>query len=117
MAMYTSCLVLNLIVSFASVTAALLALRRPASLSRSGQVSAGELFYAHMYAARSVPFGAASALLPFWPGGKAVACLLFTAAVIQLLDATIALRRRDGRMAIGASIGATIHVITAFVLL
>ncbi len=115
--MHTFCLVLNLLVSFASAGAALLALRKPASLSGSGQVSAGELFYARMYAARSVPFGVASAVLPFGPGGQAVAWVLFTAATIQMLDAVIALHKKDRGMAIGASIGATVHFLTGIVLL
>lgn len=64
-----------------------------------------------MYAARAVPFGLAAGILPFWPGGAAVAWVLLTAGVIQIADAVIAMGKKDRGMLIGASVGAIVHII------
>ena len=64
-----------------------------------------------MYAARSIPFGLAAGILPFWPGGPAVAWVLFTAAVIQIVDVVIAAKRKERGMMMGASVGAIVHLI------
>lgn len=109
--MQTALLVLNLIASFASIAWALLALVRPASLSGSRAVSHGELFYARMYAARSIPFGMAAGLLPFWLRGETVAWLLFLAAAIQIADVVIAVGTKERGMIVGASAGAIVHVL------
>lgn len=102
---------LNLLVSLASAGASVIALVRPASFSGSSQVSRGEIFYARMYAARSIPFGLVAGILPFWPGGPAVAWVLFTAAVIQIVDVVIAAGKKERGMMMGASIGAIVHLI------
>ncbi|KZP30591.1 hypothetical protein FIBSPDRAFT_980745 [Athelia psychrophila] len=102
---------LNLVASSASASAAAIALYQPSSLSGSDNVQHGELFYARMYAARSIPLGLAFGVLPYWPGGVAVPWILFTAAVIQLVDVGIAMDKKDRGMMIGASIGAAIHVL------
>lgn len=107
--MQTILLFLNLLVSLASAVAAVIALIRPASLSGSSHIVPGEIFYVRMYAARSIPFGLAAGILPFWPGGPAVAWLLFTAAVIQIVDVVIAVGKKEQRMIIGASVGAIVH--------
>jgi len=109
--MHTILLLLNLLVSLASAVAAVIALIRPASFSGSRHVERGELFYVRMYAARSIPFGLAAGLLPFWPGGPAVAWVLFTAAVIQLVDVAIAVGKKERGMMIGASVGAVVHLL------
>ncbi len=102
-------LFLNLLVSLASAVAAVIALIRPASLSGSSRVEAGEIFYVRMYAARSIPLGLAAAILPFWPSGTAIATVLFTAAVIQSVDVAIAVWKEERGMMIGASVGAIVH--------
>ncbi len=109
--MQTALVVLNLVASFASAAWALFALVRPASLSGSRRISRGELFYVRMYAARSIPFGIAGGILPFWLGGKAVAWVLFTAAVTQIADLTIAVGKKERGMIMGASVGAIVHVL------
>ncbi len=109
--MHAVLLLLNLLVSLASAAAALIALTRPASLSGSSHVEAGEIFYVRMYAARSVPFGLVAAVLPFSPGGPAVAWILFTAAAIQIVDIIIAAEHKERRMMIGASVGAIVHLL------
>ncbi len=107
----TTLLVLNLVASLASVTWALFALVRPASLSGSRLISRGDLFYVRMYAARSIPFGLAVGIVPFWLGGKAVAWVLFTAAVIQIADIFIAVGKKERGMIMGASVGAIVHIL------
>ena len=109
--MQTALLVLNLVASLASAAGAVIALVRPASLSRSSHISRGEIFYVRMYAARSIPFGLAAGILPFWPGGKAVAWVLFTAAVIQIADVIIAMGKKERGMIMGASFGAIVHIL------
>ena len=104
-------LFLNLLISLASAVAAGIALIRPASLSGSSHVGPGEIFYARMYAARSIPFGLAAGFLPFWLGRPTVAWLLFTAATIQILDIGIALEKKDRGMMIGASVGGVVHLL------
>jgi len=104
-------LFLNLLVSLASVVAAVIALIRPASLSGSRHVGRGEIFYARIYAARSIPFGLAAGILPFRPGGPAAARVLFTAAVIQIADVAIAAGQKERGMIVGASVGATVHLL------
>ena len=89
----------------------MIALRRPGSLSGSSQVGRGEVFYVRMYAARSIPFGLAAGILPYRPGGPAVAWVLFTAAVIQIVDVVIGVRKKERGMIIGASVGAIVHLL------
>jgi len=115
--MKTILLPLNLLVSLASAAAAVLALIRPASFSSSRHVGRGELFYARMYAARSIPFGLAAGFLPFRQRGPAVAWVLFTAAVIQIEDVAIAVGKRERGMRIGASVGAIVHLLCGVALM
>jgi len=115
--MLTILLILNLVVSFASAVASVIALNRPASLSGSSHVGSGEVFYVRMYAARAVPFGLAAGILPFWPGGPAAAWLLVAAALVQGLDVVIAAGKRERGMAVGASIGALVHLACGLALL
>ena len=109
--MHTAVLILNLVVSLASAAWAAVALNRPSALSGSNNVESGEAFYVRMYAARSIPFGLAAGILPFWVGGVAVAWILFTAAVIQVLDIFIAVVKKQRGMAVGAAVGATVHFV------
>jgi len=109
--MHTILLSLNLLVSLASAVAAVIALIRPASFSGSSHVGPGEIFYVRMYTARSIPFGLAAGILPFWPGGPAVAWVLFTAAAIQIVDVVIAVGKKERGMIVGASVGAIVHLL------
>jgi len=105
------------LVTLASAVAAVIALIRPASLSGSSHVVPGEIFYVRMYAARSIPFGLAAGILPFWPGGPAVAWILFTAAVIQIVDVVIAVGKKERGMILGASVGAIVHLLCGIVIM
>ena len=109
--MLMTLLVLNLVASLASAAWAVGALVRPASLSGSSHIEPGEIFYARMYAARSIPFGLAAGTLPFWFRGPGVAWVLFTAAVIQIADIVIAAGKKERGMVTGASIGAIVHLL------
>ena len=108
--MRTALLVLNLIASLASAGWAAASLVQPAALSGSQHISTGEVFYARMYAARSIPLGIAAAFLPLWLPGKPVAFILFAAAAIQLADVIIAVAKKDRGMILGASIATIVHV-------
>lgn len=104
-------LILNLLVSLASAGASVIALVRPGTFSGSGEATRGEVFYARMYAARSIPFGLAAGILPFWPGGPASAWVLFTAAVIQIADVGIAAEKKDRGMMTGAAVATIVHLL------
>ncbi len=108
----------NLIVSLASAIAALLAMREPSMLVQEKQApSATTKFYVSMYAARSLPFGLLSGLLPFLSAGTVVSVVLLTAAFIQVTDAVIAGQRKFRGMLLGATVGAVVHALTGFLLL
>ena len=115
--MQTILLFLNLLVSLASAVAAVIALIRPASLSGEDRVGRGEIFYLRMYAARSIPFGLTAGFLPFWTGGLAVAWVIFTVAVIQIVDVVIAVEKKERGMIIGASVGALVHFLYGIAIL
>ncbi len=115
--MHITLIILNCLASLASAAFACMAVDRPQTLSQSSAVSAGETFYAHMYAARSVPFGLAVGLLPFWYGGVSMFLLLFTAALVQGADVLIAAGRKKWSMAVGATVGLTIHAMCGFAIL
>ena len=106
-----SVLLSNLVVSFASAAWAAFALLRPQSLSGSKTIEGGEIFYVRMYAARSIPLGLTTGLLPFWFKNEAVASMLFTAAAIQGLDIVIAVVKKQPGMAVGATVGTTVHLV------
>ena len=110
-------LILNLVVSLVSAAWAVVAFVQPTSLSGSGHVSVGEKFYVRMYAARSLPFGLTTAIMPFWAEGRAVAWLLFCAAVIQIADVVIGAEKKARGMMIGASLAAIIHILCGLAVL
>ncbi|WP_407543736.1 hypothetical protein Q0M94_28120 (plasmid) [Deinococcus radiomollis] len=116
--MLSALLVLNLIAALVASGAAIVALIRPSALSGSIQISEGEGFYVQMYAARALPFGLLTGLLPFWFGASSASSwVLFTAAAIQILDILIVLPRREPGRIVGPAIGAIIHIVTALFLL
>ena len=85
-------------------------------MSKSQEVSAGERFFAQMYAARAVPLGAVTAAAPFVAASDitTVRLVLMAAMVVQIVDAGIGIRRREVAMIIGPSIAAIVHGITAW---
>jgi hypothetical protein len=104
-------LVLNAVAAVASIGFAAVGGVRPAALSGSDPVPAGERFYGWMYAVRGVPLGVAAALAPLWPGPGA-AVVLFAAAAAQVGDAAIGAATRKATMIAGAAVLAVIHVVT-----
>lgn len=85
-------------------------------MSKSQEVSAGERFFAQMYADRAVPLGAVTAAVPFVAASDitTVRLVLMAAMVVQIVDAGIGIRRREVAMIIGPSIAAIVHGITAW---
>ena len=94
----------------------LLVIFRPQIMSKSQKVSAGERFFAQMYAARAVPLGAVTAVVPFIAASdiSTVKLVLMAAMVVQVVDAGIGVRRREVAMIIGPSIAAIVHGLTAW---
>ena len=95
----------------------MLALVRPALMTRSATTSTGERFYASAYAGRAIPFGVAAAVLPLVDRGPAVAVVLLVAAAAQFADAGIGVWRKEPGMVAGAGSLTAIHVITALAVL
>lgn len=85
-------------------------------MSKSQEVSAGERFFAQMYAARAVPLGAVTAVVPFIAASdiSTVKLVLMAAMVVQVVDAGIGVRRREVAMIIGPSIAAIVHGLTVW---
>ncbi|WP_303158652.1 hypothetical protein [Actinomyces sp.] len=108
--------VLNAIAATISTVSSLLAVFRPQIMSKSQEVSAGERFFAQMYAARAVPLGAVTAVVPFIAASdiSTVKLVLMAAMVVQVVDAGIGVRRREVAMIIGPSIAAIVHGLTAW---
>lgn len=103
--------VLNAIAATISTVSSLLAVFRPQIMSKSQEVSAGERFFAQMYAARAVPLGAVTAVVPFIAASdiSTVKLVLMAAMVVQVVDAGIGVRRREVAMIVGPSIAAIVH--------
>ena len=108
--------ILNAIAATISTVSSLLAVFQPQIMSKSREVSAGERFFAQMYAARAVPLGAVTAVVPFIAASdiSTVRLVLMAAMVVQVVDAGIGVRRREVTMIIGPSIAAIVHGLTAW---
>ena len=113
--------VLNAVAALVSTASAALVLVRPEAMSGSRSVSAGERFFARMYAARAIPFGLVIAVMPF-PlftaacDPMAVRLVLVAATVVQAVDVAIGLSRGRWAMVAGPSVAALIHALTAWFL-
>ena len=103
--------VLNAIAATISTVSSLLAVFRPQIMSKSQEVSAGEKFFAQMYAARAVPLGVVTAVAPFVAASDitTVRMVLVAAMAVQAVDASIGIRRREVAMIVGPSIAAIVH--------
>jgi len=99
--------ILNAIAATISTVSSLLAVFQPQIMSKSREVSAGERFFAQMYAARAVPLGVVTAAVPF------VAASDITTVRLVLMAAMV-VRRREVAMIIGPSIAAIVHGLTAW---
>ena len=110
--------VLNAFAATISTVSSLLAVFRPQIMSKSQEVSAGERFFAQMYAARAVPLGAVTAVVPFIAASdiSTVKLVLMAAMVVQVVDAGIGVRRREVAMIVGPSIAAIVHGLTAWLI-
>ncbi|MFF3573754.1 hypothetical protein ACFYXQ_38960 [Nocardia jiangxiensis] len=105
--------VLNGVVSLIGIGFALVAALRPSAVSHEADPTAGERFYAWMYAARAVPLGLLAGSVPFFSHGTVSTLALVVAAVAQAGDAAIGAQRRDAVMVAGPVFACVVHVITA----
>ena len=103
--------VLNAIAATISAMSSLLVIFRPQIMSKSQKVSAGERFFAQMYAARAVPLGVVTAAVPFVAPSDitSVRLVLMAAMAVQIVDAGIGIRRREPAMIAGPSIATIVH--------
>ena len=110
--------VLNVIAATVSTVSSLLTVVQPQIMSKSREVSAGERFFAQMYAARAVPLGVVTAAVPFVAPSDitSVRLVLMAAMEVQIVDAGIGIRRREVSMVIGPSIAAIVHGLTAWLI-
>ncbi|MGY2734696.1 hypothetical protein [Sphingomonas sp. UYP23] len=102
-------IVLNALMALGSLIGATIALMNPAALITSPSISAGEIFYSRMFAARAIPFALITAFVPLHFGGPVSVVIIFTAAAIQAADAAIGVQNRNRTMAVGGSIAAIVH--------
>ena len=110
--------VLNVIAATVSTMSSLLTVVQPQIMSKSREVSAGERFFAQMYAARAVPLGVVTAAVPFVAPSDitSVRLVLMAAMAVHIDDADIGTRRREVPMVIGPSIAAIVHGLTAWLI-
>ena len=110
--------VLNVIAATVSTVSSLLTVVQPQIMSKSREVSAGERFFAQMYAARAVPLGVVTAAVPFVAPSDITSVRLvdMAAMAVQIVDAGIGIRRREVPMVIGPSIAAIVHGLTAWLI-
>ena len=110
--------VLNVVAATVSTVSSLLTVVQPQIMSKSREVSAGERFFAQMYAARAVPLGVVTAAVPFVAPSDitSVRLVLMAAMAVQIVDAGIGIRRREVSMVIGPSIAAIVHGLTAWLI-
>lgn len=106
-------LIANAVFAAVSVAFGVVAIVRPAMLSRTEVPTSGERFYGWMYAVRAVPLGCAAAAVPLTAPGPACSALLLAAACAQVGDAGIGVSRSEWGMTAGGTVLAAIHTITA----
>lgn len=112
--MRTVLLCLNLLVSLISAAAGVIALFRPEYLSGSNHAEPGEIYYSRLFAARTIPVGLFAGILPFTAAGLMAAWVIFIAAVIQIGDVVIAVKKKDLRMTMGSSFAAIVYLACGF---
>ncbi|WP_084531328.1 hypothetical protein [Nocardia miyunensis] len=105
--------VLNGVVSLISIGFAVVAALRPSALIHEAKPTAGERFYARMYAARAIPLGLLAGSAPFFPHGILSALVLVVAAIAQAGDAALGAQRREPVMVAGPLFACVVHVVTA----
>ncbi|QIS24477.1 hypothetical protein F6W96_27420 [Nocardia terpenica] len=82
-------------------------------MSHAADPTAGERFYARVYAARAVPLGLLAGSVPFLSHGIVSALVLAVAALAQAADAVLGAQRREAVMVAGPLFACVVHVITA----
>ncbi|KZM68507.1 hypothetical protein [Nocardia terpenica] len=106
--------VLNGVVSLIGIGFAVVAALRPSAMSHEANPTAGERFYARVYAARAVPLGFVAGSVPFFSHSIVSVLVLVVAALAQAADAVLGAQRREAVMVAGPLFACVVHAITAF---
>ena len=109
----TVLIALNGVVSLITIGFGVAAALRPSLFTHDADPTAGERFYARMYAARAVPLGLLAGAVPFFPHGALIALALVAAAIAQAADVGSGAQRRDAQLIAGAVFGCVVYAITA----
>ena len=102
---------INAVMAMVTIVFGIVALARPTLLS-GAPADAGSRYYAAMYTARAIPFGAGLAYVLIAAVQQAVPWLV-VAGTIQVLDAAIGCRRRVVGAVVAPLVLASVHLATA----
>lgn len=105
---------INAVMAMVTIVFGIVALARPTLLS-GAPADAGSRYYAAMYAARAIPFGAGLVYVLIVAVQHAVPWLV-VAGTIQVLDAAIGCRRRVVGAVVAPLALASVHLATAVLL-
>jgi hypothetical protein len=105
----------NMALALLSGVSSVVAVARPGvALAKGAPITAGIHFYARAYAVRAVPLSlVALAMLPTATRAALVPMLLVLGAA-QAGDSVLGIRLRNRGMAIGAGMGAVVHLLSAW---
>jgi hypothetical protein len=104
--MTTLIIILNAIFNLLTIAFCLRALRRPEFVQNPRKILRSERHYIYMYAARAIPLGILAAVVPIVWRSSAVAFILFTMALVQVLDSAIGFWQKSRVLSIVPLVGA-----------
>src|SRR5690348_14492550 len=106
--------VANMALALLSGVSSVIAVVRPGvALAAGAPITAGINFYARAYAVRAVPLSlVALAILPT-AGRAGLVPMLLVLGAAQAGDSVLGIRLRNKGMAIGAGVGAIVHLVSA----
>ncbi|WP_406296600.1 hypothetical protein OG948_13730 [Embleya sp. NBC_00888] len=108
-------LLLNAVMALGSAGSAVLGMVDPGILSVPGtEVSDGMDMYAQAYGVRAIPLAAGLLYLLARRADRGLTPILIVAGVAQLGDAVIGIEQGITGMAIGGTLGATVHLASAW---
>jgi hypothetical protein len=111
--MHTVLVVANMALALLSGVSSVIAVVRPGVVLAGTPITAGLNFYARAYAVRAVPLSlVAVAILPT-AGRAGVVPMLLVLGAAQAGDSVLGIRLRNKGMAIGAGVGAVVHLLSA----
>jgi hypothetical protein len=104
--MTTLVIILNAIFNLLTIAFCLRALRRPEFVQNPRKILRSEWHYIYMYAARAIPLAILAAIAPIIWRSSGVAFVLFTAALVQVLDSAIGFWQKSKILSIVPLVGA-----------